>query len=129
MNDNERLTLGVLIALLLSLIISIPATYLKTKKLLREGKSIKNLPIKMSLKITIPILAIPVLLSHLSWLWKITAIVLAGLGGISYIIGIESAQKAMRQMLGLPPIDEDTGMPVKEEEGKAEDRRKHSDSR
>ena len=125
MNENDRITLGLLIAGFLSLVISIPATYSRAKKLVREGKCVKNLPLKMGAAISLPIVSLPVLLSNIFWPWKIVIIIVAALGGASNIIGVDAAQMGLRQLLGLPTIDENTGMIVKEKDDKDKDEKEY----
>jgi len=75
----------------------------------------------MLMAIVLPMLSIPIILSNLSWLWKVVIIVIAALGGALWGIGIDAMQKALRKIFGLPPIDEDTGQVVKEKDEKSEE--------
>ena len=58
MDEYQRFHLGVLIACLAGLLIVIPATMFMRRKYLKEGKSIKYLPLKMCTEIGIPIMYI-----------------------------------------------------------------------
>lgn len=122
MSEKDRLILEMLVADFVSLCIGIPVGIYKTKRYIKEGKSIKNLPRKVLLTIVLPIICIPFLLSNLYWPWKILMIVGGALVGVSNLIGIDAAQTGLRQMLGLPPIDEDTGQVVKDKDDKEKDK-------
>ena len=121
MNKYDFLMFQILVAMVVSAIIVIPISIYKHIKYRKEGKSVKSLALKLTLKIGLPIISIPILLSDvLSWPWKIGIITLMGLGGILYLTGIEDTRDVIRKILGLPPVDEHTGQVIKEETKKSE---------
>ena len=107
-----------LIAFFLTCVIGLPIYIYKYKQFRKEGKSIKYLEFKVVIAIGIPITSIPVLLSDMSPLWKIIAIISMLLSGIAYGYSLTSARKSIRNILGLSPEDEDTGEVIKEEDKK-----------
>lgn len=102
-----------LIAFGLSCAIGIPITLYKYNKNKRDGKSIKYLELKVLISVALPILSIPVLLSNMSFKWKIIAIFAALIGIVSYVYSITSSRRTFRKVLGLPPEDENTGEVIK----------------
>jgi uncharacterized membrane protein YhaH (DUF805 family) len=123
MEETKLFAIRMLIAIFVGLCILLPAIYFRAKKLIREGKSVKYLPIKMATAIGLPILSIPILLSNIFWPWKILIIVIAAMGGASWVIGVDATQKALRKIFGLPPIDEHTGKVIEKEDEDNKDER------
>jgi uncharacterized membrane protein YhaH (DUF805 family) len=123
MEETKLFAIRMLIAIFVGLCILLPAIYFRAKKLIREGKSVKYLPIKMATAIGLPILSIPILLSNIFWPWKILIIVIAAMGGASWVIGVDATQKALRKIFGLPPIDEHTGKVIEKEDEDNNDER------
>ena len=103
-----------LIALALICAIGIPTILYKYKQYRKEGKSVKNLELKVMITVAIPIYSILLLLRNdLSFLQKISLIILAFVGMVAYAYFITSARKSFRKMTGLPLEDEHTGEVIK----------------
>ncbi|MBI5665022.1 MAG: hypothetical protein HZC49_08070 [Nitrospirae bacterium] len=105
-----------MIAWVISISVVLPIIFIKYNKAKREGKSIKNLVLKVTLLIGLPIISIPFLLSgNLSLLDKLAVIVVMVIAGTVYSYGIRYSRKALRKIIGLPPEDEHTSEVIKED--------------
>jgi ABC-type amino acid transport system permease subunit len=102
-----------ILALLITCVIGIPITLHKYKQYRKEGKSVKYLEFKVAIAVGMPIMTIPILLSAMTVIWKVIALIAMLLSGIAYAYSVTSARKAFRKMVGLPPEDEDTGEIIK----------------
>lgn len=104
-----------MIAFAVFCIIGIPTLLYVYKRYRKMGKSIKYLEAKIGLAVAVPIFLILLLLrDDLSWREKISLIILAMVGMVAYVYGINFARKAFRKIMGLPPEDEHTGEVIKE---------------
>lgn len=125
MEETRLFVIRMLVAIFISFCIVLPVIYFRARKLIREGKSVKYLPIKIATAIGLPILSIPILLSNIFWLWKILIILIAAMGGVSWVIGVDATQKALRKIFGLPPIDENTGEVIEKKYKEKDDRKEN----
>ena len=97
----------------------IPIVLHKYKKYRKEGKSIKYLEFKIAIAVGMPIASILVLLSNMSFIRKLLAIILMFIAGVIYAYSLHSGRKAFRKILGLPPEDGHTGEVIKDEDKRA----------
>ena len=105
-----------IVAWIISIAIVITIILIKYNKAKKEGKSIKNLALKVSLFIGLPIMSIPFLLNKkISLLDKFIIIVAMFIAGIVYSYGIRYSRRIFRKIMGLPPEDEHTGEVIKED--------------
>lgn len=122
MDETKLFAIRMLIAIFVYFITVLPIIYFRTKKFLREGKSIKYLWLKVATMVGLPILSIPFLLSKsLTWSDKLIGIILAGMAGTLYVIGIDVIRDSVRRIFGLPPIDENTGKVIEEKDKEKKD--------
>lgn len=105
-----------LIAFAIFCIIGVPVLLLTYKKYRRMKKSIKYLEFKIAILIAIPILSILLFLrKELSFLEKLSILILAFIGMVAYAYFITSARRSFRKIMGLPLEDEHTGEVIKED--------------
>ncbi len=104
-----------LLAFLMTCVIGLPLTFFKYRQYKKTGKSIKYLEFKIALAVGMPIISVPILLSNMSIKWKLIAIILMLLSGVSYAYSLTSARKCFRKILGLSPEDEDTGEVIRKD--------------
>lgn len=104
-----------IIAWAISISVVLPIIFIKYSKAKKDGRSIKNLVLKVTLFIGLPIISIPFLLSgKLSLLDKLAVIVVMVIAGTTYSYGIRYSRKALRKIIGLPPEDGHTGEVIKD---------------
>lgn len=108
-----------LAALITAIIIGETVYFTLKKRYKRQGRSIQYLEYKVAIAIVLPLVSLPFLLTNVISLWaKIGGLFLGCIIGIFYLASINAARRTFRNILGLPPEDEDTGETEKKDEKK-----------
>ena len=86
----------ILIAMLVALAVGLPLTVYMGKKYAKKGKSVRLLPIKIGLCVTLPILSVPILLKPDATCKDYFGIVIMGVFIVLYV----TSSSAIRKSLG-----------------------------
>ena len=93
----------ILLAVVVTCVISIPIILYKYKQYNKEGISTKYLEFKITFVVAVIVMSVPVLLSDMSSEWKLLAIILGLLAGILYAYSVTSVRRTFRKIMGYPP--------------------------